>query len=119
MNLSKNNAIPDEIDAMTAYMLMSMLLASVLMDIADDLGIVRPNANDMLMFDYISGSKYLFTINKKETSPAKMHTDTKRFCNYIKKNLYTSGQYVKYDVEMYEHDTNYFILVKCLLQKTI
>ena len=119
MFFSKNNAVPDEVGAMSAYMLLSMWLASVLMDVADDLGIVRPNANDMLMFDYIAGNNYLFILHKKESTPAKMHTDTKRICKYIEKNLCTDEKCVTFDVEIFEHDSHYFVLLQGLLHKPL
>ncbi len=119
MIFSKNNAIPDEVDAMSAYMLMSMWLASVLMDIADDLGIVRPNPVDMLMFDYLAGNNYLFILHKKEGTPTKMHDNTKRFCKYIKKNLCTSEKFVTFNVEMFEHETHYFVLLTTKVHKPL
>ena len=119
MFFSKNNAIPDEVDTMSAYMILSMWLATVLMDIADDLGVVRPNPVDMVMFDYLAGNNYLFILHKKVASPAKMHTDTKRFCRYIKKNLCTDEKCVTFDVEIFEHDTHYFVLLTTKVHKPL
>ena len=119
MLFSKNNTVSDEVDIMSAYMLLSMWLASVLMDIADDLCIVRPNPVDMLMFDCIAGNKFLFRLNKKESASDKVLADTKRFCKYIKTNLCTSEKHVTFDVKIFEHETHYFCLLQGLLHKPL
>ena len=87
----KNNATPDAVDIMSAYMILSMWLATVLMDIADDLGVVRPNPVDMVMYDYLTSNKNLFILQKK--SPHQLRcimtlsvfaTTLKKICAQIK-----------------------------------